>query len=445
MRTAGKLYVYAGILGLCGLLVAAWYGLRPGAGAGRDPLERAVLAENWPEVKTLCGNDADAQLAAYLRALKAHACLALNHNDESLALFLSIANNEDLSAWRDWASKFAEDNPRSAVALYLKGDSLARLGNWEGAAEAYTQALGKTKTPLARAMVLNARGVALVYCGKHQDALGDLENACAAAPGFADGHASLGTLLVLTEAPDGAIQHYDAALKEAEQKFALASNGRGCARIGSGRNQDLLDQAMEDLAASLKCPHTKNLTQSNIQKILDNCREEVEGGQKKPTAGVTTVVEKMHFRDFNNLDPATQRQLASKMTPGQFQRITNEYSGHQKAIDVGKTMYTGLDKVGVGFNLNVDSGKARIGVRGGADASGIRFEQHLDRQQSVNAKTMSTLVNAYTGSHKGAGGADTTDVALDKSSGDTGPWLAKNTWFGLIPGSDLPRLAPSGL
>jgi predicted Ser/Thr protein kinase len=202
---------------------------------------------------------------------------------------------------------------------------------------------------------------------------------------------------------------------------------------------------MEDLAVSLKCPHTKELTESNIRKILDSCREEIESGQKKPTAGMTTVLENMHFRDFNKLDASTQRQLASQMTPNQFTRLTKEYDGHQRAIDLGKTMFTGMNKVGIGFNVNLDAGRAKIGVHGGADAIGKPFEQHLERQQTLNSRTMSTLINSYSTSHKGAGGADTSDVALAKSTGDTGPWLAKNTWFGLIPGTNLPRLAQSGL
>ena len=436
MKTSRKVYVLAAFLGLSGLLAAAWSGLRTRTGPGRDPLESAVLAENWREVKTACGSAADAQLAAHLRALKAHACLALNDNDESLGLFLSLANRGDLAAWEAWATKFAEDHRRSPVAVYLKGDALARLGDWAAATKAYTQALSQADTPLVAAMILNARGVALVYCSKPKEALGDMERACMAAPGFADAHASLATLLVLTEAPEGAMEHYDQALSGAGNSFALARNGRGCAMIGFRRDPQTAAVALQDFAAAWKCPQTRILAESNIHAIHDACTQELHGKQKVPSPGTTLVTQDMQFRGMTGLDANNLQKVGAQLSPQQFKQITREYQTHQRNIDMGQTMFTGLDKIGINFNKG--------GLSAGGEASGQRFEQHLATQKQLNADTFNHIAKSFMSKHDGPGGADTMDVALDKSTGDTGPWLAKNTWFGLVPGTELPPLAPMG-
>ena len=280
------------------------------------------------------------ELAAHLRALGAHACLALNDNDESLALFLSIANEKDLLAWKDWAFALAEYAPRSAVAFYLKGDALARRGDWEAAAEVYTEALGRTKTPLAQAMVLNARGVALVYCGKTNEALDDLEKACEAAPNFADGQASLGTLLVLREAPEGAIQHYDAAMKCANA-FAMAKNGRGCATLGYSKAEKSIVAALADFAAASACPSVKEFADSNVQSVVKFVQGPTAAEDGDKASGMT-----LSTREMLHMDPGIRGDNLSRMSTADLMRaydrternaVHSERLGRHVRLDFGSS------------------------------------------------------------------------------------------------------------
>jgi len=221
-------------------------------------------------------------------------------------------------------------------------------------------------------------------------------------------------------------------MAEARNAFPLAYNGRGCARIGYSRTREAVSEALDDFTTAMECPRTKGLAESNIQKVLATCVEEAGGAREDSSPGMTVVTQNTHFRDLNGLDSATVQRMGANMTPQQFTRLRGEYSNHQRNIDMGKTMFTGLDRVGISFD--------RGGVSAGAEASGHRFEQHLANQGTVNSTTMNALTRGFQSTHAGAGGADTIDVALDKSSGDTGTWLVKNTRFGLMPATRLPEV-----
>jgi tetratricopeptide (TPR) repeat protein len=191
-------------------------------------VEKAVLNEDWRQVADLCADNEAMSASPALRAIKGHACLALNRNNQSLLLFLSLASEEERQTWLSWTSAFAENNPGASVALYLKGDALARTGNWDAALACYDRALSKDdKGKLA----LNARGVAYAGRADWDRARTDLEKACNSAKEFAEAYASLGNLQLMRHASKGALRSYSEALR-INPEFAVALNGRACANFG---------------------------------------------------------------------------------------------------------------------------------------------------------------------------------------------------------------------
>ena len=91
-----------------------------------------------------------------------HACLWLNRNDESLTLFLSLADDRAGRAWLEWTETFVKEHDGAPVAHYLRGDALARSGRWVEAIDCYHKALN-TRGDFA--LALNARGVAYAELG----------------------------------------------------------------------------------------------------------------------------------------------------------------------------------------------------------------------------------------------------------------------------------------
>ncbi|GEM_PF-6213556 len=193
-------------------------------------IEKAALAEKWQLVADLCGPNEKLTSSPVLRAIKGHALLALNHNNESLLLFLSISDDSVCMTWRKWTESFSSRYSTNAVAHYLKGDALGRCGNYDRAIKSFAQAL-KYKPNFA--LALNARGAIYAYKKQWNEALADFEKACTIAPKFADAHASLGNLLLLKKAPSGAADCFNKVLPLFPE-FALALNGRGCANFGEG-------------------------------------------------------------------------------------------------------------------------------------------------------------------------------------------------------------------
>jgi len=219
----------------------------------------ALLATDWAAVRDLCGPSEALAESPVLRALKGHACLALNSNDDALLLFLSLNNDADQAAWKEWALDFAAKNPSSAAALYLKGDALARTGQWPQAIDAYSAALEADKD---FALALNARGVALAHLKDYDGARCDLEAAAAAAPDFADAWASLGALKVLKEAPEGAADCFRTASLLSPASL-LVLNGLGCAQYGSGR----LDEAERNFQEASKAEALSLLASRNLHAL----------------------------------------------------------------------------------------------------------------------------------------------------------------------------------
>lgn len=207
-------------------------------------IKNAILAEDWNTVAERCGPSDQLESSPVLRAIKGHACLALNRNNESLLLLLSVNDDEDTKVWYQWSSEFVNKNPGNHVTHYFKGDALARLGEWDSAIKAFDEAI-RLKPDFA--LALNGRGVVYAYKGKWNESLDDLDKANEKDPKFADAHASLGTMSILNKAPEGAKESFDKALS-CSSEFALAINGRGCAEYGLATKWEHWEQASKTFA-----------------------------------------------------------------------------------------------------------------------------------------------------------------------------------------------------
>jgi len=212
-------------------------------------IEKALLAEEWKVIAEKSGPDETLLDSPVLRAIKGHAYLALNRNNESFLLFLSLRNEADRKAWWVWTEDIAMQNPRNPVAQYLKGDALARLSNHDLAIHSYNKAL-EQRPDMALALI--ARGVAYAVTHAWDKSLKDLEQASEMKNPLAEAYASLGTLLILKKAPDGAIEAYNKAL-DLSPGYILAYNGLGCAYYGSNKWEEANKKFVE-AAKSLPLP-----------------------------------------------------------------------------------------------------------------------------------------------------------------------------------------------
>ena len=217
-----------------------------------EVVEEAALAGNWADVSELLASVDTETPSPVLRLIKAHSCLALNRNNESLCLFLSASSDEDLKTWGDWTRAFVEKNPKSAVAYYFRGDALARLEQWDSALKAFNRALEfYPNHPLA----LNARGTVYSAIGKWDHALVDLKKATIARDSLADAHASLGAMWIQRrEGAEGALESFNRALALSPD-FVLAYNGIACAKYVLGRWEEA-NKDMADAGKYFTCRHS---------------------------------------------------------------------------------------------------------------------------------------------------------------------------------------------
>jgi hypothetical protein len=128
-----------------------------------------------------------------MRALKGHACLALNRNNEALELFASIAGKNDASEWLAWAERFAHEHPDSAIAWYCQGDSHSRLAEWEDAERAFAKAVELDSQCY---LAWNARGIVAYAVGNSITARGFFLKAVEIKGDFADAYSNRGILNV---------------------------------------------------------------------------------------------------------------------------------------------------------------------------------------------------------------------------------------------------------
>lgn len=228
-------------------------------------VEAALLREDWREVAGQLKDVTAKTRSPVLRLLKGHACLALNRNNESVCLFLSVTD-DGLHVWRDWTERLAGEQESRAAALYLRGDALARLGEWKAAEQSLGQAiLLKPGVGLAH----NARGVVYALLGELVKARVDFAEAVhCSQSSFADAYAGIGALRAHKKSGiEGAVKAFDKAIK-LSPGFALALHGKACVRTANA------GRLSEDDMASLVPPQGRyaserlsDLMRANAERI----------------------------------------------------------------------------------------------------------------------------------------------------------------------------------
>jgi Tfp pilus assembly protein PilF len=228
-------------------------------------VERAVLAEDWKTVVQLVPDAGSNSISPTLRLIKGHACLALNRNDESLCLFLSVVSNVDMAEYQTWTTSFATHNEESAIAHYFKGDALARAQAWDDSLREFSTGLQRSPD---HPLLQNARGIVFAQEGKWYSAIADFEGAIKAKPDLADAFANRGTMNLHKKAgAKGAIEWFDKALDHSKQ-FSLALYNQGFARVANG-SADEGPKEIKDAADKLDCfSSTKNKDMTSIVRWL---------------------------------------------------------------------------------------------------------------------------------------------------------------------------------
>ena len=206
-------------------------------------ITKAVLSQDWQGVAELLRSVSTQTESPVLRLLKAHACLNLNRNNESLCLFLSV-RQVDLDIWNNWTENLLCQHPKWAIAHYLRGDALARLGKWEAALNAFNNAL---KFSPQNALILDARGIVYAVEGELRKARIDFYNSGKETNfTFADPYCNLGFLNIQKKDMAEAAERYFTKALDISPDFALALHGRGLIRLIVKR-KDAKKDAKKDL------------------------------------------------------------------------------------------------------------------------------------------------------------------------------------------------------
>lgn len=224
-------------------------------------VEKAILSEDWSRVAELLSAVNPQTDSPVLRLIKGHAALALNHNNESLCLFLSVSSQDGLREWETWTQDFATKHPQKAIVHYFKGDALARMERWDASLTAFHAAVNRHA---GHPLVLHARGVAYASIGELDKASEDFIESTKTKVGssLAELFASRGSY-ILQKKTDAkkALEWFERALKLSPD-YILALNGRASARI--------LLQEWEGAASDLKAAKIPALNCTlGITKVID--------------------------------------------------------------------------------------------------------------------------------------------------------------------------------
>ena len=416
----------------------------------------------WETVIKHCGDEEQLAKSPVHRAIKAHACLALNRNDESLGLFLSLENDADREAWQQWSSGFGRRvheganyiNGQKALAKYLEGDAWARLRKWEDAARCYRQATTlNDQCPLA----WNAQGVACVYQKKEPDlkTLADarqcFEKACNLLPTFADAHASLGTYYLMIEAADTAVDEFTKAISHSKGRHSLARIGRACALLGKSRNRKGLQAAADDFTMAVQCSWVRPLAEENVAKLE---REGWKAGGDKESAGgpndagFNAKVEARRVFDTLRSTPTQDRPQALNQLKGTYSR--SEWGAVQSQSGRnGKWSGAFANVFDRSSFTQQNRATGEIGAVAGAPGAAAYGKIGGERSSSMNLRPFGNsgadarlwgMIHGSERGASGAGGATTEGLALEEALGDIAAWPTKSTWFGVTPGVVVPAI-----
>jgi Flp pilus assembly protein TadD len=432
-----------------------------GQAAGGQPatvspaIERALLAGDWQTVLKECSL-VDEKSPAVIRALTGHACLALNENDESLRLFMSLSGEKERQQWQKWTADFrarVDALPettarRKAVAKYLEGDGFARQPAWEQAAKCFQEA---TALDRQSALAWNALGVAYVLKrNSDQDKATECFAEALRIDGkLADAHANTGALYLVLEGAATAVSEFQKAI-DCSKGFSLARNGLACALLGKSRGRASIEEARKEFVTAAQSECVYPLVVRNVNRLLhpgstdDPEQTELPIGK---TAGFNAKLEcNRVFNAVKSAPPAQQAQVLkdqiSHYTKVEQSKIATE-AVRQARVDsflskVPKVEITASTHVGGNVGAAAPVGPALATAKiGGQQTVGGKITFNPAVSAAENQRIHGMMGGAARGV-PGPGGVKI-DVSLQQAVGDIGPWPAKATWFGMAPRVKLPE------
>ncbi|MBL7040047.1 MAG: tetratricopeptide repeat protein [Pirellulaceae bacterium] len=268
------------------LLIATLPALLPAMATAQnismDEIEQAVLAENWEHLTEHLLKDVNERSAdPVLRLIKGHACLATNRNNQSLALFASVLNDDDRTAWQTWADRVATKHPDNAIAWYSKGDAHARRKEWKAAADCFDRAIELNSQCY---LALNARGVVAHAVGNTLMARVYFVKAAKAKEDFADAYANRGILNLggMASARGGGPEEFfkrAQLLSQDGPRNAVALSGLGC--VWFGKKDDTEAQRYFDAippASRLSLVAARNILIMELRRLAKTIDEAEEAG-----------------------------------------------------------------------------------------------------------------------------------------------------------------------
>jgi len=232
-----------------------------------DPLQQALLEENWKQSLVLADKDYKTSESVEHKAIKGHVFLANNINNESMDMFLFLNNEKNNKAWLQWTESFKNKYPKSPIALYLYGDALIRNGDNTQAVKIFETAEKFAEQKLTKSMIFNASGLAYLNNNNPDKAQGLFEQATQTDPGFGDAHTSLGMLLSSKKLYPGAVEEFSKALAISKD-FNLATYGKACATIATCTDAGTLKIIISDL---------ENIKHTQVKFFADDVVVEVLG------------------------------------------------------------------------------------------------------------------------------------------------------------------------
>lgn len=222
-------------------------------------VEKALLSEDWSKVADLLTKVDTSTPSPVLRILKAHACLALNRNNEALAHFLALSDKDTIKSCLEWTTSFLKSHPSSALAFYLHGDALARGLQPKEAFTTFTRGLALKQD---HTLLLHARGVLLANLGDFDGASSDFSTASKANPKFAELYLSRGTYTIQKKTdPKKGLQWFTEALRISPD-YVLGLNGKGAILI-------MMRQMPEAKEALTKAKSLSKGPLAEIEPVID--------------------------------------------------------------------------------------------------------------------------------------------------------------------------------
>lgn len=183
-----------------------------------------AIEADWEDVSEI-GNkwkhaDCNATVATWLLGYE-----GLARQDYRLAIenFSQLGRPQVARQLLEWAGELAKNNPKSALAMMLKGDALARVGKYEEAIKILNDSVQlDTLNPL----LYDVRGLVKAVSGSQDAAASDFEKAIEIDPNFTDAVVNLGITYLANGDLMGALEYLDRAI-ETLPTLTLAYNARG--------------------------------------------------------------------------------------------------------------------------------------------------------------------------------------------------------------------------